>query len=63
MIALAVIVLAIVSLPRLRLEYAPDVTFPELNVTLQLPPDASADSTETTRQWVVPIESALRGIG
>ncbi len=62
-IALAVIVLAIVSLPRLRLEYAPDVTFPELNVTLQLPPDASADSTETTRQWVVPIESALRGIG
>jgi ABC-2 type transport system ATP-binding protein len=62
-IALAVIVLAIVSLPRLRLEYAPDVTFPELNVTLQLPQDASADSTETTRQWVVPIESALRGIG
>jgi len=62
-IALAVIVLAIVSLPRLRLEYAPDVTFPELNVTLQLPPDASADSTETTRQWVVPIEGALRGIG
>jgi ABC-2 type transport system ATP-binding protein len=62
-IALAVIVLAIVSLPRLLLEYAPDVTFPELNVTFQLPPDASADSTETTRQWVVPIESALRGIG
>jgi ABC-2 type transport system ATP-binding protein len=62
-IALAIVVLAIVSVPRVRLEYAPDVTFPELNVTLQLPPAANADATETTRQWVVPIESALRGIG
>ena len=61
--ALAAVVLAAVSLPRLRLEYAPDVSFPELNVTLQLPPSANMDSTETTRQWVIPIESALRGIG
>ena len=36
-IALGVLLLAVVSLPRLRLEYAPDVTFPELAVTLQLP--------------------------
>ena len=63
MIALAVGVLAIVSAPRVRLDYAPDVTFPELNVILQLPPAANTDSAETTRQWVVPIESALRGIG
>jgi ABC-type multidrug transport system ATPase subunit len=62
-IALAIVVLAIVSVPRVRLEYAPDVTFPELNVTLQLPPAANADATETTRQWVVPIESSIRGIG
>ncbi|MEA2237879.1 MAG: type transport system ATP-binding protein [Thermoanaerobaculia bacterium] len=62
-IALAIVVLAVVSVPRVRLEYAPDVTFPELNVTLQLPPTANTGASETTRQWVVPIESALRGIG
>ena len=60
---LAIVLLACVSLPRLRLEYAPDVTFPELGVTLRLPPTANVDSTETTRRWVIPIESALRSAG
>ena len=61
--ALAVLLLAGVSLPRIRLEYAPDVTFPELAVALRLPPTANAGSTETTRRWVVPIEGALRAAG
>jgi ABC-type multidrug transport system ATPase subunit len=60
---IAAVVLAAVSLPRLHLDYAPDAAFPELNVSLQLPPAANLDSAETARQWVVPIESALRGIG
>jgi ABC-2 type transport system ATP-binding protein len=63
MAAIAVVTLALVSLPRLRLEYAPDVVFPELVVSLQLPPTANADSQETTRQWVIPIENALRAAG
>src|SRR5881394_3203959 len=61
--ALAIVLLACVALPRVRLEYAPDVTFPELAVTLQLPPAANVDSAETTRRWVIPIESALRAVG
>jgi ABC-type multidrug transport system ATPase subunit len=47
----------------LRLDYASDAAFPELYVSLELPPSANLDSAETARQWVVPIESALRGIG
>jgi ABC-type multidrug transport system ATPase subunit len=62
-IAAGVIVFAIVSLPHLRLEYAADVTFPELAVTLRLPPSANIGSAETTRRWVIPIESALRSAG
>ena len=57
-IALAVIALAVVALPRLRLEYAPDATFPELAVMLSLPETENADSAETTRRWVIPIEIA-----
>ncbi|MEK6375252.1 MAG: efflux RND transporter permease subunit [Acidobacteriota bacterium] len=63
MIVLAVAVLACVSASRLRLEYAPDVTFPELAVTLRLPPTANVDSAETTRRWIIPIEGALRSVG
>ena len=55
--------LAAVSLPRIRLAYAPDVAFPEVAVTLRLPPSANLDSSETTRRWVVPIESAIRSVG
>src|SRR2546423_8723868 len=62
-IAAGVILLAVVSVPRLRLEYAPDVAFPELAVTLQLPPTANLDSAQTTRRWVIPIEGALRSVG
>jgi ABC-2 type transport system ATP-binding protein len=62
-IAAGVILFALVSIPRLRLEYAPDVTFPELAVTLRLPPGANIDSAETTRRWVIPIEGALRSAG
>ena len=62
-IAAGVIVFAIASVPRLRLEYAPDVTFPELGVSLRLPPAANIDSAETTRRWVIPIEGALRSVG
>ena len=62
-IALGVILLAAVSIPRLQLEYAPDVAFPELTVSLDLPPSANVDSAETTRRWVIPIESALRAVG
>jgi ABC-2 type transport system ATP-binding protein len=62
-VAVAIVVLAAVSLPELHLEYAPDVRFPELRVRLQLPPDAAVDSAETTRRWVIPIESALRAAG
>jgi ABC-type multidrug transport system ATPase subunit len=62
-LAIAMIALAAVALPRLRLEYAPHVSFPELAVMLRLPPTANIDSAETTRRWVIPIESALRAIG
>src|SRR2546430_6898225 len=61
--ALAIVLLACVALPRVRLEYAPDVTCPELAVSLRLPPSANADSAETTRRWVIPIEAALRAAG
>ena len=61
LIALGVVALAAVALPRLRLEYAPDATFPELAVALQLPDET--DSAEVTRRWVIPIESALRAAG
>jgi ABC-2 type transport system ATP-binding protein len=61
--ALAIVTLACVSVPRLRLEYAPDVSFPELAVSLSLPAANNVDVAATTRQFVVPIESALRAVG
>ena len=62
-IAAGIVLFACVSIPRLRLDYAPDVSFPELAVVLRLPPSVNIDSTETTRRWVIPIESALRAAG
>src|SRR4051794_11239010 len=62
-VAAGLLLFAGVSVPRLRLEYAPDATFPELGVSLRLPPTSNIDSTETTRRWVIPIEGALRSVG
>ncbi len=62
-VAAGLLLFAGVSVPRLRLEYAPDATFPELGVSLRLPPTSNIDSTQTTRRWVIPIEGALRSVG
>ncbi|HEV2721554.1 MAG TPA: hypothetical protein VG323_16145, partial [Thermoanaerobaculia bacterium] len=59
--AVAIVVLAAVSLPRLRLAYDAEVAFAELSVVLRLP-DAT-DSEDVARRWAVPIESALRAAG
>jgi ABC-2 type transport system ATP-binding protein len=62
-IAIAVLVLAVATAPRLPLDYAANVSFPQVLVTLRLPPSAAADPTEVTTRWIVPIESAIRSLG
>ena len=58
----AVVLFAIVSAPRLQLDYAPSLALPELRVQLSVGGGAS-DPEETTTRWVVPIESAIRSLG
>jgi len=62
-IALAIVLLAIVAAPRLRLDYSATVAMPEIAVSLSLPPGGASDPAETTARWVVPIESAIRSLG
>jgi ABC-2 type transport system ATP-binding protein len=62
-IALAIVIFAIASLPRLRLAFEPAAAYSELTVMLQLPESAAGDAADTTRTWVTPIESALRASG
>jgi ABC-type multidrug transport system ATPase subunit/multidrug efflux pump subunit AcrB len=62
-IGAGIVMLAAASLPQTRFEYARDISFPELIVHLQLPASANVDSANTTRRWVLPIESALRSAG
>jgi len=59
--AVAIVVLAAVSLPRLRLGYDPEVAFAELTVVLRLP--EATDSEDVARRWAVPVEGALRAAG
>jgi ABC-type multidrug transport system ATPase subunit len=61
--ALAIVLLAAVSAPRLPLDLAPREGAAELVATLQLPPSASADPVELARRWVVPLETAVRSLG
>jgi ABC-type multidrug transport system ATPase subunit/multidrug efflux pump subunit AcrB len=62
-IAVAIVLLACVAAPRLRLDYVARVALPELTVALALPPSAAADPAETASRWLVPIESAIRSAG
>ena len=61
--AFAVIVLSIVSAPAVHLDYAPDIAYPELIVSLDMPPGSMTDPVETTRRWITPVESAIRSLG
>ncbi|MEA2568389.1 MAG: type transport system ATP-binding protein [Acidobacteriota bacterium] len=62
-VALAIVLLALVAAPRLRIDYAATVAMPEIAVSLSLPPGAASDPAETTARWLVPIESAIRSLG
>jgi ABC-type multidrug transport system ATPase subunit/multidrug efflux pump subunit AcrB len=62
-IAVAIVLFAIVSAPRIPLELAPALSLPELTVSLQVPADGSGDPIETTRRWLLPVESAVRTLG
>jgi ABC-2 type transport system ATP-binding protein len=61
-IVAAIVLFAIVSAPRLQLDYAPALALPELRVNLSVGGGAS-DPEEITTRWVVPIESAIRSLG
>ncbi|HEY0514182.1 MAG TPA: efflux RND transporter permease subunit [Thermoanaerobaculia bacterium] len=58
---LALLVLGAFALARLPLEYLPRQSFPELTVGVDL--GADRDPGEVTRDWVEPIESAVRSLG
>ncbi len=58
---LALLVLGAFALARLPLDYLPQHSFPELTVGLALGDDR--DPGEVTREWVEPIESAVRSLG
>jgi ABC-2 type transport system ATP-binding protein len=58
---LALLVLGAFALARLPLDYLPQRSFPELTVGLALGEDR--DPGEVTRDWVEPIESAVRSLG
>src|SRR5215212_9543272 len=61
-IAAAIVLFAIVSAPRLRLDYLARAVLPELRVDLSLG-DNAADPVDTTNRWILPIESAIRSLG
>ncbi|HTG32976.1 MAG TPA: efflux RND transporter permease subunit [Thermoanaerobaculia bacterium] len=58
---LALLVLGAFALARLPLDYLPQRSFPELTVGLALGEDH--DPGEVTREWVEPVESAVRSLG
>ena len=58
---LALLVLGAFALARLPLDYLPQRSFPELTVGLALGEDR--DPGEVTRDWVEPVESAVRSLG
>jgi ABC-2 type transport system ATP-binding protein len=58
---LALLLLGGVALVRLPLDYLPRRSFPELTVGLSL--GADRDPAEVTREWVEPVESAVRSLG
>ena len=60
-VTLALLVLGGVALSRLPLDYLPRQSFPELTVGLQLGDER--DPGEVARDWVEPIESAVRSLG
>ncbi|MEA2601235.1 MAG: type transport system ATP-binding protein [Acidobacteriota bacterium] len=57
----ALLVLGGVALARLPLDYLPRQSFPELTVGLDLGEDR--DPGEVAREWIEPIESAIRSLG
>ena len=57
----ALLVLGGVALARLPLDYYPRRSFPELTVGLAFTEDR--DPGELTREWVEPVESAIRSLG
>jgi len=59
--AFAVIVLALLSAPAIHLDYAPNLSQPEVMVGLEM--GTETDPEELTARWVVPIESAIRSLG
>jgi ABC-2 type transport system ATP-binding protein len=60
-VTLALLVLGGVALARLPLDYLPRQSFPELTVGLHL--GEELDPGEVARDWVEPIESAVRSLG
>ena len=58
---LGLLVLGAAALARLPLEYLPRQSFPELNVGLAL--RDSWEPAQVAREWVEPIESAVRSLG
>jgi ABC-type multidrug transport system ATPase subunit/multidrug efflux pump subunit AcrB len=60
-VTLAMLVLGGVALSRLPLDYLPQQSFPELTVGFRL--GEERDPGEVARDWVEPIESAIRSLG
>jgi ABC-2 type transport system ATP-binding protein len=60
-LTLALLVLGGFALARLPLGYLPQHSFPELAVGLTLGEDR--DPGEVTREWIEPVESAIRSLG
>ncbi|MFL6194623.1 MAG: efflux RND transporter permease subunit [Thermoanaerobaculia bacterium] len=60
-LTLALLVLGGFALARLPLEFLPRRSFPELTVGLDL--GADRDPGDVTRDWVEPVESAVRSLG
>jgi ABC-2 type transport system ATP-binding protein len=60
-LTLALLVLGGLALARLRLDYLPQRSFPELAVGLTL--GEERDPGEVAREWVEPVESAIRSLG
>ena len=61
-LALALVLMALVSAPRLHLDYLPRIDEPELTVSLHLD-GMFTDPAAMTHRWIVPIESAIRALG
>jgi ABC-2 type transport system ATP-binding protein len=60
-LTLALLVLGGFALSRLPLDYLPRQSFPELTVGLKL--GAESEPGEVAREWIEPIESAVRSLG